>query len=292
MKILVAGWFSFERMGATAGDLMVLNLVSEWLDDSGYPHDTAVAPPFTRGVDLEKVDPAEYSDLVFVCGPFGNGPPITELLNKFENCRLHGLDLSMLQSLNKWNPFDELYERDSSRTSRADLVFLARQQLVPVVGVVLVHPQEEYGKRSQHECINGIVDNLLSKRHLVRVPIDTRLDINATSLRSAPEVESLIARMDAVVTTRLHGLVLSLRNGIPPLVIDPIAGGAKVTHQAKAIGWPMIFNTENVSDSGLAQGLDFCLSYEGRSKAVECNRRAVNSISGIRNDFLAGLKRK
>ena len=34
--------------------------------------------------------------------------------------------------------------------------------------------------------------------------------------------------MDAVVTTRLHGTVLAIKNGVPPVVIDPIAGGRKV----------------------------------------------------------------
>ena len=47
-------------------------------------------------------------------------------------------------------------------------------------------------------------------------------------LRTAEEVESLIARMDVVLTTRLHGLVLALKHGVPVVAIDPIAGGAKL----------------------------------------------------------------
>ena len=35
MKVLVAGWFSFEQMGASAGDLLARDLVTGWLDEAG-----------------------------------------------------------------------------------------------------------------------------------------------------------------------------------------------------------------------------------------------------------------
>jgi exopolysaccharide biosynthesis predicted pyruvyltransferase EpsI len=63
------------------------------------------------------------------------------------------------------------------------------------------------------------------------IAIDTRLDENRTGLRTAGEVESLIARMDVVLTTRLHGMVLALKNGVPAIAIDSVAGGAKVRRQ-------------------------------------------------------------
>lgn len=47
-------------------------------------------------------------------------------------------------------------------------------------------------------------------------------------------------RMDAVVTTRLHGMVFALKN-VPALAVDPIRGGAKILRQAEAIGWPVVF---------------------------------------------------
>ena len=51
MKALVAGWFSFEQMGASAGDLMARDLVCEWLDEAGRAYDVALAAPFEGGVD-------------------------------------------------------------------------------------------------------------------------------------------------------------------------------------------------------------------------------------------------
>lgn len=66
------------------------------------------------------------------------------------------------------------------------------------------------------------------------------MDINAGGLRTSAEIESLIARMDIVVTTRLHDMVLALKNGVPAIAVDPIAGGAKITQQARAINWPIL----------------------------------------------------
>ena len=90
MKVLIAGWFSFEQMGASAGDLMARDLVCNWLSNAGLKYEMATASPFTGGVDWQQIDPTGYQAIVFVCGPFGNGPPITEFLLKFDNIPLIG----------------------------------------------------------------------------------------------------------------------------------------------------------------------------------------------------------
>jgi Polysaccharide pyruvyl transferase len=288
MRALIAGWFSFEGMGATAGDLMARDVARAWLEAAGFACDVAGAPPF-EGVDWREVAPERYSVVVFVCGPFGNGGPIPEFIARFRHARLVGLDVSMLESLERWNPFDVLFERDSDRASRPDLSLLAAQTAVPVVGVILVHPQSEYGDRGRHDEVNAAVERLLASREVARVVIDTRLDENATGLRTPAEVESLIARMDAVVTTRLHGTVLAIKHGVPPLVIDPIAGGAKVIRQAEALGWPHAFRVDDLNEGVLREALDLCLSPEGRAEAIRCRDGAREELSGVRDALLAEL---
>jgi hypothetical protein len=71
--------------------------------------DVAYAPPFQGGVDWRAVDPADYGDVVFVCGPFGNGEPVVPFLEKFAGRPLYGVNLTMLQSLAGWNPFARLW---------------------------------------------------------------------------------------------------------------------------------------------------------------------------------------
>ena len=114
--------------------------VCQWLGRAGHAYDVALASPFPGGVDWHSVDPKSYSHVVFVCGPFGNGWPIPEFLARFAGCRLVGINLSMIEPLEVWNPFDLLFERDSSASSRPDISFLSAQGRVPVVGVVEVHP--------------------------------------------------------------------------------------------------------------------------------------------------------
>jgi hypothetical protein len=290
-KVMVAGWFSFEQMGATAGDLLARDLVTDWLEEAGRPYDVATAPPFTGGVDWEEVEPTTYSEVVFVCGPFGKGPPLTELLFRFEGVPLVGVNLSVLQPLEEWNPFDLLLERDSNRTARPDISFLSRRPLVPVVGLVLVHFQEEYGDRSLHHDVNDAVGELLQDHDVAVVEIDTRLDENATGLRDPAQVESLIARMDAVVTTRLHGTVLSLKHGVPPIAIDPVAGGAKILQQAKSLEWPAVFVADSLDTGKLRDAFDWCLTEEARLEAQRCGARAPSALEVVRGQFIQYMER-
>src|SRR2546426_10023385 len=74
-RALVTGWFSFEGMGATSGDLVARDLARDWLAAAGFEVDVANAEPFTGGVDWGQSDPARYSHVVFVCGPARNGWP-------------------------------------------------------------------------------------------------------------------------------------------------------------------------------------------------------------------------
>jgi Polysaccharide pyruvyl transferase len=289
MRILVAGWFSFEEMGATAGDLLARDLTCRWLEQAGCSYDVAVALPFTGGIDWRVVDPARYSHVVFVCGPFGNGPPLVEFLQRFQGRILVGLDLTLLEPLEVWNPFALLWERDSSRQARPDISFLGERPHVPVVGLVLIHPQPEYRERDRHREANEALCWLVGSREAAAVHIDTRLDVNSTGLRTAVEVESLVARMDVVLTTRLHGMVLALKNSVPAVVIDPVAGGAKIKRQAECVGWPIVFTPENVSQGAMERAFDYCLSAGARTQARDCRDQAIKMAERTRDEFIAAL---
>ena len=275
-------------MGATAGDILARTIICGWLDELGRKYDIAVAPPFTGGVDWAAVDPDEYSDVVFVCGPFGNGWPVPEFLGRFAGRRLTGVNVSMLEPLETWNPFEVLLERDSSSCSRPDLALLASSHAVPVVGIVLVHDQQEY-KAGIHDTANAAIERLIASREMATVHIDTRLDVNAGRLRTADEVEALIARMDVVVTTRLHGLVLAIKNAVPAVVIDPVAGGAKVERQAKALGWPAVLTSAGLTESALASAFSWALTPDASEAARACRERAVAALQDVRRRFLAAF---
>ena len=125
-RVLVAGWFSWPAAAATAGDLMARDVACQWLERAGREYDVANASPFGSGVDWREVDPAGYSDLVFVCGPVGPAySALEQLLRRFPGSRHIGLDLTMIAPVSEWNPFDVLFERDSSRGANPDLALAA-----------------------------------------------------------------------------------------------------------------------------------------------------------------------
>lgn len=291
MRALVAGWFSFEQMGATAGDLLARDLAREWLQAAGHQVDVAHAAPFPGGVDWRDVDPRSYACLVFVCGPFGHGPPLTGLLERFAGLPLVGLDLTMLEPLEVWNPFDLLLERDSSSIARPVISFVAPVTRVPVVGLVLIPSQPEYGSAGRHAFVNSKLEQLAAETECARVHIDTRLDENRTGHRTPAEIVSAIARMDVVLTTRLHGMALALGAGVPAVAVDPVAGGAKITRQAAALGWSRCFHAD-VGLPELRAAFRECLMDEARREAADVAERAKDALAEVRAVFtnhVAGL---
>jgi hypothetical protein len=286
----VAGYFSFRDAHATAGDLLVRDRICQWLDAAGYAFDIAHAPPFAGGVDWRRVDPRSYSHVIFACGPFHPGLRSWELLQRFPEARTVGVNLSMLAPVDEWNPFDVLIERDSSRTARPDLAFSTEQAKVPVVGICLREHSD--GTRTA----DAAVRRLVGSTPMSAVHIDTRLDVmhlgtNSTGQRTAAEVESLIARMEVVVTTRLHGLVLALKNAVPVVAIDPGNEGLKIRRQAESVGWPVVFGVDDLSDEVLRGALAYCATAEARALAEDCAARARKAGDGVRDLLVSELAR-
>ncbi len=286
MRILVAGWFSFENGHYTAGDLLARDLVCTWLEEVGHPYDVALAPSFQGGIDWKTADPRDYSLVVFVCGPFLKADLESAFLARFVGSRLVGVNLSMDLPLDVWNPFDYLIERDSSKAVNAEIVFLSPPKPVPVVGVCLVepHPQAEVEKA------NSLIERFLASREVSLVRIDTRLDVNESGLRTPAEIESLIARTDVLVTTRLHGLVLALKNGVPSVAIDAVPGGGKIRRQAAAIGWPHVFTLDDATDQKLSDAFCYCLTAEARAQAVACYAQARRMAEEVHRRFVSALR--
>ena len=293
-RALVAGHFSFPSQGATAGDLIACEVVCGWLGEAGLGYDVALAAPFSGGHDWQRLDPGDYSHVVWVCGPLGNSTEaFSRLRRRFasDGRRWIGVDLSMIEPVEAWNPFDVLLERDSNRSERADLAFAAEMNALPVIGLVQVEPFTPlFPGRDRQEDARQAARRLAFAQPAAVVEIDTRLDVaNASGLRTAGEVEALIGRMDVVVTTRLHGLVLALRHGVPAVAIDPVAGGDKITAQARAVDWPCAFAVDEASDDVLSEALSFALSEEGRARARASAERGMRSVEALREEFVRGL---
>jgi hypothetical protein len=286
MRILVTGWFSLDDGEITAGDALACETVRGWLAAAGVPHDVAAIDGFRHDGDVgaARVDPASYSHVLFVCGPVAS-PKVARLLKPFDHCRRIAVGVSM--TAGDGDCFDDVLPRDGGTAARPDLSLGAPAAATAVVGVTLSHPQPEYGDRGRHELANGLVRDLMRQTPAAPLELDTRLDAReALACRTAERFTSLLARVDAVVTTRLHGLVLALRAGVPAVALDPIAGGAKVAAQAAALGWPAVRTVEDTDVAQLAELLDWCLTGEARERAADCARAGRGALEQTHEELL------
>ncbi|TDE29613.1 polysaccharide pyruvyl transferase family protein [Actinomadura sp. 6K520] len=243
MRVLVTGWPSFVHGEATAGDVLAMEAVRRALAGAGVRCDLAWSPVFRPGgLDLGRADPRRYTHLVFACGPL-HGPQVEDLHRRYARCTRVAVGVSVIDPGDPAvTGFDAVLARDAPAAApRHDLAALPETPQVPVAGVVLAPGQAEYGTRRLHDRIEGELTEWLAGRECARLPLDTRLDPRDWRLcTTAAELESALRRLDVVVTTRLHGLVLALKNGVPALAVDPVRGGAKVTAQARAWAWPAV----------------------------------------------------
>jgi hypothetical protein len=268
MRVLVVGWFSFVDGEATAGDVLSLEAVRSALGD--VPYDVAWSPVFAPGsLSLDDAGPEAYTHVVFVCGPL-HGPQLQELHARYAACRRIAVGVSVIDPADPAvTGFDVVLPRDAPDAApRRDLAALPAYAPVPVAGIVLAPGQEEYGDARRHDDVHTRLTSWLAGLGCARLPLDTRLDHDDwRSFGTPDELLSVVARLDVVVTTRLHGLVTALRCGVPALAVDPIAGGAKVAAQARAWNWPAIVTADTLTHDTLDHWWRWCRGPDGRTAA-------------------------
>ena len=263
-KVLLTGWFSFRDGEATAGDVLALRRVEEVLRGSGTSYDVAWSPGFLPdALHLDNARPGDYTHLVFVCGPL-HGPQVEDLHRRFAHCVRIAVGTSVIDpDAAAATGFHRVLARDAPGSAPSEDL-AARAPAVParpVVGVILTHGQQEYGEQRRHGQVADRVTRWLAGKDCARLELETRLDTRDWHLSATPaQVQSVLARLDLVVTDRLHGLVIALRVGTPVLAVDPVAGGAKVTAQARACGWPALLSAEQLDERRLERWWDWCLT--------------------------------
>ncbi|WP_083701559.1 polysaccharide pyruvyl transferase family protein [Tersicoccus sp. Bi-70] len=275
MRALVVGWSSVEHGEATAGDVLAMRAVTDALETAGIAHDvawSAVMRP-ADGLALTDADPGAYSHLVFCCGP-ATGTPIAQLHEAFAHATRIAVGVSVLDHDDPVTAgFHTVIPRDAPGADpHRDLAsrIAPAPERVPVLGVYLTGEQGEYGSARRHESVTAVLTDWLRGLDAALLPLDTRLDPRDWRLPTgAAQVDAVLGRVDAVVSMRMHGLALALRQGVPVVAIDPVAGGGKVTAQARAWDWPALVTTEDAGTAALTAHLDWCLSEAGRAAARE-----------------------
>lgn len=291
-RALLVGHFS------TVGDVEVLHQVQRLLDGRGMGYDVSPYTDARLTVDaswLDKLtlDPARYTHLIVICGPFTPDMAVQHdaIFGRFQHCVHIGVNLTMVESVATFNPFEVLLERDSDRTVRADLSFREVSNPVPVVGLCLIGAQREYGGRRRGDLGAEKLRRLIRNSGAAFIELDTSVPVetNRFGLSNEAQFEAICRRLDVMLTTRLHGMVLALKNGVPVIAIDPVAGGDKVQRQAGQLGWAEVFDADLASDDDLTAALQRCLSPEGRARAAQVKDAAILSLADFDAQFAAAL---
>lgn len=299
MRVLVAGWSSVLHGEATAGDVLAVEAVTDHLVAAGHDVVRTWSPamslahrtsgPGWTDTAYDDADPAGFDVALWVCGPLA-GEPVREFHTRFAGLRRVAVGVSVLDAADPAvTGFHAVVPRDADGVDpQRDLAARPAVAAVDVVGVFLTHGQGEYGPRRRHEAVSAAVGDWLGGLDVARLDLDTRLDPRDwRSPARAGHVLAVVARLDVVVTSRLHGLVLALRCGVPALAVDPVHGGGKVGAQAAAWGWPAVLGAHEVGPGTLAERFAWCRSQDGRAAAAAAARAA----GGAGDEQLAALTR-
>lgn len=284
-RALVAGHFSFPGGRATFGDVEAMEVVCAWLAEAGIPYEVASnGEDGVSGPRLLALDPSRYSIFIFVCGPwYPQKKTHAWLLKQFGHCLKIGLNLTIAEP--GLAGFDALLARDNPQEHRADLAFARQPERLPVVGVLLVERQAAYGSRQRHLYVKKVFEEYLSSGKVVPLHFDTVIYDNRAGLKSGAAFESLLHKVDVLITNRLHGLVLGLKNNVPVVAVDSVAGGGKVSAQANALGWPVLIPVEELSVEKLDETVQNCLSQNMLPLLEAVRRQAEISLAQTKSEF-------
>jgi hypothetical protein len=289
MRVLVAGWFSFDEVIATIGDELGADVVVGWLRELGIDHSVAWAPYLQRGPDWRELDPAEFTHLVFLSGPLSDVPVLRELTSAFAGAQRWAVNVSVVDDGARAF-FDEVWERDGPGVARPDLAVATTTPDVPVLAVAFAPAQQEYGARSRSERVRAVVEDWLKTRALPWFELD--MDLYEKPYDRFPsQVEALVRRADVVLSMRLHALVLGLAHGVPVIACDPVAGGAKVSAQAAALGWPLVLTAAEIDPYALDAALEHALSGTLGGPIAAAQRRGRAGVAEARDWFTRQLGR-
>ena len=305
-KMLVCWYGSIDGHG-TIGDLLSVQSVTAKLATHGFSfvHASATSDEGVTGpnVPLNVVDPDSVSTLIFICGPIiKNHPTFEQIFDRFSPAFKVGVGVSLFryEQPNFADPFDFSISRENQLICYEDVAMLApsvgarrseRSSKRPLkIGVSLRGAQGEYGeKRCLHERTEELVLTAISEASRCRPTEVVSLENHLVRANKRPaEIEVDYSSCDLIITSRFHGGVLAVRNGVPFIAIDQITGGAKVSKLLGGLGWAHVYRVNDVGKSELVKSI-LELGEDPRSLELEALRRAGCARAELTLDTLVSV---
>jgi hypothetical protein len=262
--LALAFWGSrlHDRAHLTIGDISSVQAFYRGFHERGLPARVLFEGDYpTSGVqtvDPASWDPGSFSAFVFVCGPLHANWSAGDFFGRFSGIPRLALNVSKVhESGGAENLFDLIIWRDSSDVRTFDVAIDPRgrrrsETKSPRRGlsVCLVTDQPEYGAAgATSQAALDLIDEAITISGRERVgDISTVL-----GTQSSAQIEDAFSSREMVVTTRLHGSLFAIRNGVPIVAIDQVKGGAKVARIiGEELGWPFTRKLEDLTPGRLA----------------------------------------
>ena len=262
-RLLLVWYGSFSGHG-TLGDLRSVEVVANHLIRQKHQVFHATAGEFfipgAERVDWRNAEPADYSGIIFICGPIlASHPETGALFARFASNRLIGVGVSLMPSGHPefFNPFESVIARQGGGERFGDLAILAplpnhTSQDVKgfTLGISLRGLQFEYGENlCLWEETEKIAHSVSQSIHPERIIL---IENHLTRSGKSPDhIEQQYSECDLVITSRFHGAIMAIRHDTPFIALDQIRGGAKVHDLLFGKGWPHIYKTDEVEEDYL-----------------------------------------
>lgn len=263
--LLFYGSLDSDNRFNTVGDVMSVYNVATWFLRQGFRvHIRWDGELFDLNESRISEDAARrqtFDAICYVCGPLRDW--IAPYVKQFSSRKRFAIGVSVLSTYDPTSDYDYVGARDSRDISTFDLAFADigyphisadRRLAFREVGVSLVGPQREYGEDAGHSLVVEAIRSI--DKEFALVPIQTLLRPDSLHVYDA---ELLFQTFHAVVTTRMHGALLSAFHGVPVIAIDQIRGGGKVSRIVGASGLDVV-NGWALDVSALRKQLTYLLA--------------------------------
>lgn len=258
-------WGAFENGGGTIGDVHAVENISRRLDANDFDHVVVSNLPIitARKVVRDwKEIPGRLGTIIFVCGPIVHHEPLLEVMETHRMARREAVGVSVLASQIAANAcFDDILKRDGLLGTTFDPALAGYNPDLPqasdrsnIVAACLRGPQHEYGP--QKPALSERAEELLlTAANQPAGTIERISTIVDPDRNTEQQIIQAFARADIIATTRMHGALYALAHGRPPIAIDQVTEGAKVSAMLDAIGWPLVYRADSTDLYQISEGV-------------------------------------
>jgi hypothetical protein len=294
-RAAILWWGSFPYGQVTIGDYMSVVALCDALTRRGIAFDIvrreaafepipSIAEYSSKERSFDPETAPEYAACAFVCGPLpSEWPDGRARLLAFSNARRIAVGASLGTEQGREHAlrtFHTLLCRDGFGRAWMDMSLACnwpanlRHQREGIAVCWRGH-EAFYGEICANAPVEAIAAALLDAEKRTAKSITTDIKAWPSDIHT---LDRQFGDFDTMLTTRLHGTLLCLRNRTPFVSVDQQIGGGKVTAVARAVQWPLAIGVESLSFVKLRKLLHAALQ-EGWSKRFEKLRQRALSAS-------------